>query len=104
MCCVTGLAQWQLGACVQDFSDGSLCVQEVTAINLSNAHGSEGKLGQAYMAENDRFGQAGRGLRLFAFDFHAICGSTRYERCVCMYMLCMQMSACPARQLCTCSL
>ena len=56
-------------------------MQEVTAINLSNAHGSEGKLGQAYLAENDRFGKAGRGLRLFPFDFHAICGSTRYERC-----------------------
>ena len=53
----------------------------MTAINLANQHGSEGKLGQAFHAENDRFGKAGRGLRLFAFDFHAICGGTRYDRC-----------------------
>ena len=55
----------------------------MTAINLSNAHGSEGKLGQAYIAQNKRFAEHGRGLRLYPFDFHSVCGGTRYDRFVC---------------------
>ena len=69
-------------------------VQSVTGINLANAHGSEGKLGQAFHHQNDRFAQAGSGLRLFAFDFHAICGSTRYERCVHCRDACLSLHGC----------
>ena len=61
----------------------SFPVQGVTAINLSNAHGSEGKLGEAYISQNKRFAEHGRGLRLVPFDFHAVCGGTHYERWAC---------------------
>ncbi|KAK9809957.1 hypothetical protein WJX72_002549 [[Myrmecia] bisecta] len=54
--------------------------QAVTAVNLVNQHGSEGKLCMAYTQEAERFGQATSGFRLVNFDFHAECGSSRYHR------------------------
>lgn len=54
--------------------------KEVTALNLANQHGSEGKLGAAYeeLARNFRGKQSG--FRLEAFDFHKECGATNYDR------------------------
>jgi len=54
---------------------------DVLALNLANAHGSEGLLGEAYasLAADERAKNA-KSLRLVQFDFHAVCGATRYGR------------------------
>ena len=54
---------------------------DVLALNLANAHGSEGLLGEAYasLASNER-SKNPKSLRLVQFDFHAVCGATRYDR------------------------
>lgn len=54
---------------------------DVLALNLANAHGSEGLLGEAYasLASVER-AKNPKSLRLVQFDFHAVCGATRYDR------------------------
>lgn len=54
---------------------------DVLALNLANAHGSEGLLGEAYasLASGERERNP-KSLKLVQFDFHAVCGATRYER------------------------
>ena len=54
---------------------------DVLALNLANAHGSEGLLGEAYASlASDERARNPRSLRLVQFDFHAVCGATRYDR------------------------
>ena len=54
---------------------------DVTCVNLANAHGSEGALGDAYAAAVDRLpALPGGSVRYVGFDFHAVCGATRYDR------------------------
>ena len=55
-------------------------VQDVTAVNLVNQHGSEGVLAKAFQEEAQRFAQTSRGLRLVAFDFHQQCGASKYHK------------------------
>lgn len=54
---------------------------DVLALNLANAHGSEGFLGEAYASlASDERSKNPKSLRLVQFDFHAVCGATRYGR------------------------
>lgn len=54
---------------------------DVLALNLANAHGSEGLLGEAYASlASDERAKNPKSLRLVQFDFHAVCGATRYDR------------------------
>lgn len=54
---------------------------DVLALNLANAHGSEGLLGEAYASlASDERSKNPKSLRLVQFDFHAVCGATRYDR------------------------
>lgn len=55
-------------------------MQNVTAINLANQHGSEGVLSAAFKDETRRFSGIASGFRLVAFDFHKECGASRYHR------------------------
>ena len=54
---------------------------DVLCVNLVNQHGSEGALGAAYADGVARLPPmpAGR-VRYVPFDFHAVCGATRYDR------------------------
>ena len=56
--------------------------QSVVAVNLVNQHGSEGVLANAFQEEYKRFAAARQELRLIPFDFHKICGATRYDKYV----------------------
>jgi hypothetical protein len=49
----------------------------VTAINLANQTGREGKLSAAYAAAADALGSSN--FRLVPFDFHKQCGATNYK-------------------------
>jgi len=54
---------------------------DVLALNLANAHGSEGLLGETYASlASDERAKNPKSLRLVQFDFHAVCGATRYDR------------------------
>jgi hypothetical protein len=54
---------------------------DVVAVNLANAHGSEGALGDAYAAAVAALPiLPGGAVRYVGFDFHAVCGATRYDR------------------------
>lgn len=55
-------------------------VQDVTAVNLINQHGSEGVLAKAFNEEALRFANNSKGLRLVAFDFHKQCGASKYHK------------------------
>lgn len=55
-------------------------MQDVTAVNLINQHGSEGVLAKAFDEEALRFAETSRGLRLVAFDFHKQCGASKYHK------------------------
>lgn len=55
-------------------------VQDVTAVNLINQHGSEGVLAKAFHEEALRFADNSQGLRLVAFDFHKQCGASKYHK------------------------
>ena len=50
----------------------------ITAINLSNQHGSEGRLCQQYQQLADSVRGETR-FNLVPFDFHKECGKTSYE-------------------------
>lgn len=54
---------------------------DVVAVNLANGHGSEGALGGAYAAAVAALPiLPGGAVRYVPFDFHAVCGATRYDR------------------------
>lgn len=57
-------------------------LQDVTAVNLINQHGSEGVLAKAFDEEALRFAKTSSGLRLVPFDFHKQCGASKYHKCV----------------------
>lgn len=51
---------------------------KVTAINLANQTGREGKLSAAYKAAADAVAKEHPNFRLLPFDFHKHCGATNY--------------------------
>ena len=55
-------------------------LQDVTAVNLINQHGSEGVLAKAFDEEALRFAKTSSGLRLVPFDFHKQCGASKYHK------------------------
>ncbi|KAG1660814.1 hypothetical protein FOA52_010239 [Chlamydomonas sp. UWO 241] len=55
--------------------------KDVTAINLVNQHGGEGKLADAFKVAAEEYTKGGGdGLHYVAFDFHKECGAKRYDR------------------------
>ncbi len=54
--------------------------QSVTAINLVNQHGSEGRLAEQFTRLSDKFSSSHTNYHLVSFDFHKECGATNYSR------------------------
>lgn len=55
-------------------------LQHVTALNLVNQHGSEGKLAALLQDLSTDYAATHSGFRLVSFDFHKECGATNYAR------------------------